>query len=387
MKNSTAFHPAAATLLAHAGSVMDAPGAGIVPPIAPGTTYVRDSNYGLVDERFSYFRAGSPNWRYVEELMRDLEAGADALLFSSGLSASTVLFHTLSAGDHVVIPTVMYHGMRDWVRQFCNKRDIGLSEYETGSLDSLNAAIQPGSTRVVWIESPANPTWVILDIAAACEMARQAGALSVVDSTVSTPLITRPITLGADYVVHSATKYLNGHSDVLGGVLVCAKDDEVWQQVQSERTGGGAVMGAFEAWLLLRGMRTLDVRLQRACSNARFLAENLTDHPQVSNVMYPGLESHPDHDVAVKQMRGGFGGMLSILVAGGETAAAHVATHTRLFRPATSLGGVESLVEHRALVENPDSPIPRNLLRLSVGIEDPHDLLQDLGSALSGSSL
>lgn len=387
MSESKKFNQHAATTIAHAGGMYEESTGGIVPAISPATTFVRESDYSLKDESLSYSRAGTSNWRQVECLMRDLEGGADALLFSSGLSAATTIFHTLNPGDHVVIPSAMYHGMRDWVTGFCGRWGVDLDQYQVGDLDSLQSKIRPGATRIVWVETPANPTWEVTDIQAASDIAHAANALCFVDSTVVTPLITRALDYGADYVMHSATKYLNGHSDILGGVLVCSQEDQRWQQIRDQRTGGGAVIGTFEAWLLLRGLRTLDVRLQRSCSSALELARFLQQIPGVSHVLYPGLESHPGHDIAKKQMQGGFGGMLSFRVSGGEPAAAHVATHTHVFRPATSLGGVESLIEHRALVESPGSPTPRDLLRLSTGIEHIDDLKNDLAQALEAMPL
>jgi len=372
-----------ATLLAHAGGDTRDPHGSIVPPLYPGTTFARDGDYALLTERFSYARSGTPNWEPVERVICELEGGARAFLFSSGLAASNVLFQTLRGGDHALIPDVMYHGMRDWAKDFTEQWGIGLSQYKAGDLDSLAAGIQPGKTRIVWVESPANPSWQVTDISAAAEIAHGAGALCVADSTVATPLLTRPISLGADFVVHSATKYLNGHSDVLGGILVAAESNVLTEKVASLRTGGGAVLGAFEAWLLLRGLRTLDVRVKRACDNAMAIASHFENSSGVEAVLYPGLASHAGHEVACRQMQGGFGAMLSILVDGDANLARKIAGRTRIFRPATSLGGVESLIEHRASVESPDSPVPKNLLRLSIGIESAGDLIADLEQAIA----
>jgi cystathionine gamma-synthase len=237
---------------------------------------------------------------------------------------------------------------------------------------------------MVWIETPANPTWDVTDIAAAAELAHAAGARLAVDSTVATPLLTRPLALGADFVFHSATKYLNGHSDVIAGVLVAGEDDEQWQAVRFQRAFGGAILGPMEAWLLLRGMRTMHLRVQRSSQSAMTIARELEGHGRISRVLYPGLESHPGHAIARRQMQGGFSGMLSVLVDGDAAVARGVAGRTRVFVPATSLGGVESLIEHRATVEGPNSPVAPNLLRLSVGIEDVADLIADLDQALDG---
>jgi cystathionine gamma-synthase len=242
--------------------------------------------------------------------------------------------------------------------------------------------MRPGRTRLLWIETPANPLWSVTDIAGAAEIAHRAGALLAVDSTAATPVLTRPVALGADVVMHSATKYLNGHSDVIAGSLTTARKDEFWERLVAARSGGGAILGSFEAYLLLRGMRTLFPRVERACHSAQQIAEALSAHPGIAEVLYPGLPAHPGHAVAVRQMTGGFGGMLSVRVAGGAEAAIAAAAKVEVWQRATSLGGVESLIEHRFSIEGADSPVPPDLLRLSVGIEDPADLLADLDAAL-----
>jgi cystathionine gamma-synthase len=252
-------------------------------------------------------------------------------------------------------------------------------------MDGLAAAVEPGRTKLVWIESPANPTWPITDIAAAADIAHRAGAHLAVDSTVATPILTRPIELGADIVMHSATKYLNGHSDVVAGALVTARHDELWERIVAIRSGNGAVLGSFEAWLLLRGMRTLHLRVERASRTAQTIAEHFAGHARIVATLYPGLHSHPGHAVAARQMHGGFGGMLSIRVAGGERAAIATAARVTVWKRATSLGGVESLIEHRASIEGAGSPAPPDLLRLSAGIEDAGDLIGDLEQALAAA--
>jgi cystathionine gamma-synthase len=236
----------------------------------------------------------------------------------------------------------------------------------------------------VWIETPANPLWTVTDIAAAAEIAHDAGALLAVDSTAATPVLTRPIEHGADIVMHSATKYLNGHSDVIAGTLTAARDDDFWQRLVASRASGGAILGNMETYLLMRGMRTLFLRVERACRSAQLVASAMARHPRIAEVLYPGLPGHPGHVVAARQMKGGFGGMLSIRIKGGEAAAIATAARVELWKRATSLGGVESLVEHRASVEGPGTPVPGDLLRLSVGIEDPQDLIDDLDRALTG---
>ena len=242
--------------------------------------------------------------------------------------------------------------------------------------------MRPGRTRLVWLETPANPSWEISDIAAVAEIAHRAGARLAVDSTVATPVLTRPLALGADLVMHSATKYLNGHSDVIAGTLTTAVDDEWWARLKTIRVRQGGILGSFEAWLLLRGMRTLFLRVRQSSAAAQHVAEHFVGHPAVAEVLYPGLPDFPGHALAARQMSGGFGGMLSIRVRGGEAAAIATAARVEVWKRATSLGGVESLIEHRASIEGPTSPVPRDLLRLSVGIEEPDDLIADLEAAL-----
>lgn len=372
------------TVLAQAMHYLDPVDGGIVPGVQMATTYARDQNYALRAPGISYGRDKNPTYLTAERLVAELEGAAGALLFSSGLAAATALFHTLKPGDHVVAPLIMYHGLRDWLIQFCGNWKVDIDYFDATIDGALELAIKPNRTRIVWLETPANPTWDITDIAAAAKLAHAVGARLAVDSTVATPLLTRPLELGADFVFHSATKYLNGHSDVIAGVLAARKDDDQWQAVRFQRVYGGAILGPMEAWLLLRGMRTMSLRVQRACESAMTIARRFEGHPRVSRVLYPGLESHPGHGIAKRQMQGGFGGMLSILIDGDAAAALAVATRTRVFVPATSLGGVESLIEHRATVEGPNSPVAPNLLRLSVGIESVADLVADLNQALEG---
>jgi cystathionine gamma-synthase len=252
-------------------------------------------------------------------------------------------------------------------------------------LQAVRDAIRPGQTGMVWIETPSNPLWSITDIAAMAEIAHGAGALLCVDSTVATPVFTCPIDHGADIVVHSATKYLNGHSDVVAGAIATAHLDDFWARIQRVRAQFGTALSSFDAWLLMRGMRTLHVRVREQAKTAALLAGWLADHPSLSAVLYPGLKTHPGHDVAARQMKGGFGGMLSIRLKGGEATAVAVASRVKVWKRATSLGDVESLIEHRASIEGPGTPCPADLLRLSVGLEDPDDLFFDLARALGSS--
>jgi cystathionine gamma-synthase len=369
------------TLAAQALGWVDPTTRAVIPPIHTATTFIRDPDNQYRSGR-SYARADNPTFDHAEALLAALEGGAGCLTFASGMAAATTVFQALAPGDHVIAPNVMYWGLRRWLTTFGRERGLLVDLVDASDLDTIAAALRPGATRLLWIETPANPTWAITDIAAAAELAHDAGALLAVDSTVATPLLTRPLALGADLVMHSATKYLNGHSDVVAGALVTARKDDFWHRIETLRHDGGAILGPFEAWLLLRGMRTLPLRIERACRTAAMLAERLAAHRSVAAVLYPGLPAHPGHAVAARQMQGGFGGMLSIRVRGGEQAAIATAARVRIWKRATSLGGVESLIEHRASVEGPGTPAPPDLLRLSVGIEDADDLLDDLDRAL-----
>ena len=361
---------------------VDARTGALVPPIEPGTTYARDEAYQLVGG-LEYTRDDNPTPRHAEALLTDLEGGAAALTFASGMAAATTFFQaSLRPGDHVVAGRVMYYGLRRWLADFCARFGVDVDFVDATAPGAISAAMRAGKTRVLWLETPGNPTWDIVDIAGAAQIAHAAGALVAVDSTVATPVCTQPLSLGADLVMHSATKYLSGHGDVLAGALVTAQVDTLWQDVHRLHHDQGAVLAPFEAWLLLRGMRTLYVRVQRQCETAARLADWLAVQPQVAQVCYPGLASHAGHDIARRQMPGGFGGMLSIRVRGGAMAALAVASRLRVFARATSLGGVESLVEHRATVEGKGSLAPEDLLRLSIGLEAPEDLLADLEQAL-----
>ncbi len=375
------LHPA--TLAAQALGWTDPSTGAVVLPVHMATTFLRDPDNQYRRGR-SYGRADNPSYDQPQALLTALEGGANSLLFSSGMAAAAAVFQSLPRGSHVVAPRVMYWGLRAWLKNFAETWGIETDFVDAGALDALRSAVRPGHTRLLWIETPANPVWSVTDIAAAAEIAHQAGALLAVDSTAATPVLTRPLALGADLVMHSATKYLNGHSDVIAGSLTTAHKDAFWERVRAARSGGGAILGGFEAYLLLRGMRTLFPRVERACRSAQQIAEALPGHRRIREVLYPGLPSHPGHAIAARQMSGGFGGMLSIRVAGGAEAAIAVAARVEVWQRATSLGGVESLIEHRASIEGADSPAPPDLLRLSVGIEDPADLLADLDAALDG---
>jgi len=355
---------------------------GVIPVIAPSTTFARDADYALMAPEYSYGRDENPTYVVPENLLARLEGGAEAKLFSSGMAAAAAVFQALEPGDHVVIPRVMYWGLRNWIVEFCERWGIDLTQFDLADPDDLAAKVQPGRTRLVWIETPCNPTWDVIDIETAAAVAHAAGASLAVDSTVATPVLTRPISLGADLVMHSATKYLNGHGDVVAGALVTAQRNALWERIGANRAHAGAILGPFEAWLLQRGMRTLFLRVRSASQSALAIAEHFEGHPALESVLYPGLPGHPGHALARKQMQDGFGGMLSFLVAGGEAAALRFAGRCRVFIRATSLGSVESLLEHRYTIEGPTSPIPRNLVRLSIGVESVDDLIADLEQAL-----
>ena len=375
-------HPA--TMAAQALGWIDESTKALIPPVHPATTFIRDPD-NQYRAGYSYGRPTNPTFVQPEALLATLEGGAAALTFASGMAAASAAFLALRPGDHVVAPQVMYWGLRNWLKTFVAEGRIVVEFVDASSADALAATVKPGRTKLIWIESPANPTWAITDIAAAAEIAHRAGARLAIDSTVATPVLTRPIELGADVVMHSATKYLNGHSDVMAGALVTARHDELWERIAAIRAGNGAILGSFEAWLLLRGMRTLHLRVERCCRTAQAIAEHFASHRHIAAVLYPGLPSHPGHAVAARQMRGGFGGMLSIRVAGEASAAIAAAARVAVWKRATSLGGVESLIEHRASIEGPGSPAPGDLLRLSVGIEHAADLIGDLEQALEGS--
>jgi len=378
------WHPD--TLAAQALHRLEGANGGVIPGWQPATTFARRAqDYELTAPGYSYGRADNANVRLAEEIIAGLEGGRECLLFPSGLAAIASLFRSLPAGGHVAVQDTGYFGTLKWLRENAERLGLSVSFFATGDLAALEAALRPGETALVWIETPANPLWTVTDIAAAAGLVRAAGARLAVDATVMTPVLCQPLALGADLVFHSATKYLNGHSDVLAGALVTnAPETPLWQAVEAERHSSGPILGAFEAWLLVRGMRTLPVRVRQASASAQVLAERLAAHPRVGRVRYPGLADDPGHAVSGRQMRGGFGGMLSFEVDGGAQAALRAVSRLRLILPATSLGGVESLIEHRATVEGAHSTVPKGLLRLSAGLEAVEDLWADLERGLAG---
>src|SRR5690349_1187451 len=375
------------TVTAQALGDADPGSGGLAPVINLSTTYEQlpdgSNQYGL-----AYTRADNPTYEAAEQLLAALEGvGCACVLFASGMAAITAVFQSLLPGDHVLVGKVLYWGVRKWLAEFALTWGLDVEFVDTTDLGAVESAIRPGRTRLVWVETPANPMWDVTDLTAVCEIAHAAGARVAVDNTVPTPVLTRPVEFGADLVAYSATKYLNGHGDVLAGAVLTARPDPFWERIRSWRRNAGAVPGPFEAWLLQRGMRTLFLRVHRASQTALDVATHFNGHPALTAVLYPGLPDHPGHEIAARQMRGGFGGMLSIRVAGGAGPARDVLAAVRVFKRATSLGGVESLIEHRRDSEGPSSPVPDDLLRLSVGIEAPGDLIADLEAALDKAAL
>lgn len=374
------LHPA--TIAAQAAGAVDPASGGVVPPVQFATTYLRDENYDLVNLDNVYLRSHNENTRVAERILNALEGAEETLIFPSGMAAIAAVFRTVPNGASVVVQSQIYWGTTKWIRDFCARRQIALHEVDASDLDAFAALCRAEKPDLCLIETPSNPWLRITDIAGAAAAAHEVGATLVVDSTAASPVLSHPLEHGADIVMHSATKGINGHSDVLAGSLATNDAGGArWQMIRDDRNEAGAVIGPMEAWLLARGMRTLPLRMREMSRNAMILAEFLSDHPQVEQVMYPGLPDHPGHALAAQQMSGGFGGLLSFVVKGGAEAALKAAGRLQLFHRATSLGGVESLVEHRHTIE-PHTGIPEGLLRLSVGIEDVEDLGADLGQAL-----
>ncbi len=365
------------TIAIHAGHSVDETSGAVNTPIHLSTTFLRhpDGNYtnGNV-----YTRQSNPNRTQLETCLAALEGAEVAAAFSSGQSAGLAVFQSLSPGDHVIAPVDMYHGMRNLLNQIMVEWKLEVNYCEANDIE---VNIKP-NTKLIWVETPSNPLLKITDLRKIVSIANKHGLITCCDSTFATPIFQRPIELGFDLVMHASTKYLNGHSDVLGGAIISKKNNAFFEKIRNFQHLGGAVPSPFDCYLLLRGLKTLPWRMQAHQQNAFKLAQFLENHPQIERVFYPGLTSHPDHELAKSQMSG-FSGMISILVKGNEQNARNVANKTHLFTQATSLGGVESLIEHRASVEGDDTLTPRNLLRLSVGLENAEDLMEDLNVALS----
>ncbi|HEY3055477.1 MAG TPA: aminotransferase class I/II-fold pyridoxal phosphate-dependent enzyme [Thermoanaerobaculia bacterium] len=367
------------TKAVHAGMHIDEETGAVAPPIHLSTTFER-SVEGDTPRGYSYIRDGNPTQSHLEEALAAIDGGEAALAFASGMAAGTALLQALPAGAHVILPDDSYYSFRALGGELFSKWGIGFDIVGMENVDAVRRSMRK-ETKVVWIESPSNPLMKIVDIRALCSLARERGATSMVDGTFATPALQRPIELGADVVLHSTTKYLGGHSDVQGGALIFARRAELLEHVERARHLVGSVASPFNSWLVLRGIRSLAVRMRAHSENAMAVARFLEKHRRVEAVYYPGLQSHPLHDVARRQMSA-FGGMLSFLVRGGRAEALGVAAKTKLFTRATSLGGVESLIEHRASSEGPTSKTPQNLLRMSIGLEHADDLIADLASAL-----
>ena len=372
----------------HAGQAPDPTTGAVITPIHPSSTFVQDGVGGLREGGYEYSRSANPTRTALQECLAALEGGRHGIAFGSGMGASDVLLRVLlRPGDHIVIPHDAYGGTFRLVDKILVPAGVEYTPVDLGDVAALRAAVRP-TTKVVWCETPTNPLLGIADIAALAEVAHTGGARLVVDNTFASPYLQNPLGLGADVVLHSTTKYVGGHSDVVGGALVTS-DDELAERILFVQNAVGSVPGPFDAWLTLRGVKTLAVRMERHSDNAERVAELLVGHAAVEQVLYPGLPEHPGHEIAAKQMRR-FGGMVSFLVAGGPAAALRVCAATELFTLAESLGGVESLIEHpgamtHASVAGSALEVPANLVRLSVGIEDIEDLLQDLGSALGSA--
>ncbi len=374
------MHPE--TLAIHAGQGVDPATGAVIPPIHLSTTFERAGD-GEYPSGYIYTRIANPNRTALEAALTALEGGAACAAFGSGQAAAWAIFMALRPGDHVVAPDDAYHGITRLLRETMAPWGLRFSQVDMADPANVRAAITP-QTRLIWAETPSNPLLKIADITAVAEVARTAGALLAVDNTWGTPALQNPLALGADLVLHSTTKYLGGHSDALGGAVIAREDDAFVAQLRHIQSNGGAVPSPFDCWLILRGMRSLAYRMRGHCENAAKVAAFLAEQPQIARVNYPGLPSHPDHSVAARQMRG-FGGMLSVEVEGGQAAALAVCARLTLFTRATSLGGTESLIEHRASVEGPESRTPPGLLRISVGLEHADDLIDDLRQALESS--
>jgi len=367
------------TLAVHAGRRVDPVTGAVTAPIHLSTTFERaaDGSYPL---GFSYSREENPNRESLEECLAALEGGTQALAFGSGLAVLTAVLQGLEPGDHIVAGDDVYYGLRVVVHQVFGKWPLEITYVDMADEDKVEAAMRP-STRLVWFETPSNPLMKLAGLKAVGRIARDANAISICDATFTTPLIQRPLDCGVDMVMHSTTKYISGHSDVVGGVLITKFDNYLFERVRKSQRHGGAVPSPFDCWLTLRGVSTLACRMRTHCENAGKIAAFLEGHPAVERVHYPGLASHPRHELAKEQMSG-FGGMLSFELRGGRAKAMAVAGAVRLITRATSLGGTHTLIEHRASIEGPETRTPQSLLRLSVGLENAGDLIQDLEQAL-----
>ncbi len=369
------------TKLAQSLHFFDKKSGGIIPSLDLSTTFKRNNQYEAFD-KFIYSREGNQTTSEAEKIVQCLDGSEDALLFSSGMSALTTLLDTLQTGNHIIIQNSIYYAIANYFDEICSRRGIELSKVCVTDLYQVDKYIKSGKTKLIWIETPSNPYWINVDISKISEISSTFDCKLIVDATCSPGCTTQPLTLGADICFQSTTKYLNGHSDALGGALSTNKKDEFWKKIIISRNYNGSVMNPLNAWLLIRGLKTLFIRFKKSSESAMKLAKHLTCNSNVKKVLYPGLKSHPTFTIAEKQMRNGYGGMLSILLHGDVRKVQSVVKNTKVFIPATSLGSVESLIEHRKVVEGPDSTVDDTLIRLSIGLEDIDDLILDLDQAL-----
>ena len=369
------------TIAVHAGRAIDKATGGVTPAIHVSTTFERgaDGEYPL---HYTYSREENPNRNALESCLAAIEGGKEALVFSSGLAVVTALVQGLEPGDHVIAPDDVYYGLRKVIHDVFGKWPLEVSYVDMSDAEAVRKALRP-NTRLIWVESPSNPLMKITDLGAIGEIARKANAISVSDDTFATPVLQRPFDWNIDMAMHSTTKYISGHSDVVGGALITKYDNYLFERARKSQKFGGAVPSPFDCWLTLRGVSTLPLRVRAHSENAMKVARFLAGHRAVERVLYPGLAEHPAHDIAARQMCGGFGGMLSAQVRGGREQAMAVAAKVRVFTRATSLGGPHSFIEHRASIEGKQSKTPQNLLRMSIGLENAEDLIEDLDQALS----
>jgi cystathionine gamma-synthase len=367
------------TIAIHGGNIIKSATGDVTQPLSLSTTFVRDEN-GEYPGGHMYSRVSNPNRASLEKLLAQLEQGAEASAFSSGNAAGMAVFQALKPGSHIIAPDDMYWGFKKQLQSIFSDSLI-IDFVDLTQVDQVESYIRP-NTAMIWIETPSNPLLKVTDIQAISRITRKHGIVLACDSTFASPCLQNPIALGADIVMHSTTKYIGGHSDVIGGALITAKIDEFWEKIRNVQQIGGAVPSPFDCFLLIRSIKTLPYRMRAHCSNGMALARFLESHPRVEAVYYPGLPSHPQYEIARSQMSD-FGGMLSILVKGSLEEAKKVVNKVKLFAQATSLGGIESLIEHRYSVEGPDTKTPKNLIRISVGLENIDDLIADFDQALS----
>jgi len=363
----------------HAGLDIDNHSGSVVPPITPSTIYEIDPE-GRKDSDYLYTRLGNPNRKQLEHLIAELEGGEASAVFSSGIAAALAVLQSLSPGDHILVPEDVYAGNRKMMKGIMEPWGLKIDFIDITSLDQLEKFARP-ETRLVWIETPSNPLLRITDLEAVIGWAKSRNILTCVDNTWPTPVNLRPFEFGADYIVHSSTKYFGGHSDLLGGAVAAREESDHFEKIRFIQKMGGAVPSPQDCWMLSRSIRTLAYRMRGHNEHAAQIAEFLKSHPKIESVFYPGLPEHLGHEIAKKQMRG-FGGMISFLIVGGEKDAIRITSKAKIIKRATSLGGVESTWEYRRATEGPESVAPENLIRLSVGLEHPEDLIEDISQAL-----